>query len=65
MILGTIFHTARPVSDTSTCGAGDYLSTAMARYDTWMRNSSRQLSKFSKVLDTLTSYTRTQQSAPR
>jgi hypothetical protein len=31
----------------------------------WTRNSSRQLSNVSKLLELLTSYTSTQQSAPR
>ena len=33
--------------------------------DAWMRNSSRQFSRFSNVFAVLTSWTRTQQSAPR
>jgi len=36
-----------------------------SRGPAWIRNSSRQLSKFSNVLTTLTSKTKTQQSAPR
>lgn len=36
-----------------------------SRGDAWIRNSSRQLSRASKLFALLTSYTRTQQSAPR